>query len=179
VSKGIFNLVGLKKAYGLKVVLDDIHLTFLEGARIGMVGHNGAGKTTLLRIIAGEDKAFEGEAYPVSDLTIGYVPQEPVLDPDTTVQEQLEEAVAPIRQLVQGYEDLATQMAEPLDDDAMQRVMNKMAERDRRQGCLGTRPATSAGLTRARPARPGRQHRPAFGRRDASRRLVQGAHLAP
>jgi ATP-binding cassette ChvD family protein len=128
VSKGIFNLVGLKKAYGLKVVLDDIHLTFLEGARIGMVGHNGAGKTTLLRIIAGEDKAFEGEAYPVSDLTIGYVPQEPVLDPDTTVQEQLEEAVAPIRQLVQGYEDLATQMAEPLDDDAMQRVMNKMAD---------------------------------------------------
>ena len=127
-SKGIFNLVGLKKAYGLKVVLDDIHLTFLEGARIGMVGHNGAGKTTLLRIIAGEDKAFEGEAYPVSDLTIGYVPQEPVLDPDTTVQEQLEEAVAPIRQLVQGYEDLATQMAEPLDDDAMQRVMNKMAD---------------------------------------------------
>ena len=95
-SKGIFNLVGLKKAYGLKVVLDDIHLTFLEGARIGMVGHNGAGKTTLLRIIAGEDKAFEGEAYPVSDLTIGYVPQEPVLDPDTTVQEQLEDAVAPI-----------------------------------------------------------------------------------
>ena len=63
-SKPIFNLVGLKKAYGLHVVLDDIYLSFLEGARIGVIGNNGAGKTTLLRILAGEDKEFDGVAQP-------------------------------------------------------------------------------------------------------------------
>ncbi len=126
-SKSIFNLIGLKKAYGLHVVLDEIYLSFLEGSRIGVIGNNGAGKTTLLRILAGVDKEYDGEARPADGLTVGYVPQEPYLDPATTVREQVEQAVAPVRKLVSDYEELAAKMAEPLDDDAMQKVMDQMA----------------------------------------------------
>ena len=125
-SKPIFNLVGLHKAYGQNVILDGVNLSFLDGARIGVIGNNGAGKTTLLRIIAGVDKEFEGKALPADGINIGYVPQEPELPDDSTVREQLEEAVAPIRKLVHDYEALAASMAEPMDDEAMQKVMEQM-----------------------------------------------------
>ncbi|MCA8968977.1 MAG: energy-dependent translational throttle protein EttA [Planctomycetes bacterium] len=125
-SKPVFNLVGLHKAYGQNVILDNINLSFLDGARIGVIGNNGAGKTTLLRILAGVDKEFDGGALPADGLRIGYVPQEPILPDESTVREQLEEAVAPIRQLVKDYEDLAARLGEELADDEMQKVMEKM-----------------------------------------------------
>ncbi len=124
-SRPVFHLNRLKKVYGTKVVLDEISLAFLEGARIGVIGANGAGKTTLLRIIAGVDKEYEGEAYPIEGLTIGYVPQEPELTPGMTVREHLEEAVAPIRKLVADYEELAAGLGE-LDGEEMEKAMARM-----------------------------------------------------
>ena len=75
-------------------ILKDISLSFFPGAKIGVLGLNGAGKSTLLRIMAGVDKEFEGEARPQPGIKIGYLPQEPKLDPQQTVREAVEEAVS-------------------------------------------------------------------------------------
>ena len=125
-SKPIYQLQDLRKAYGLNVILDGVNLSFLEGAKIGVIGANGAGKTTLLRIIAGEDKDFDGIAKPVGDIKVGYVPQEPELDPNKNVREHIEEAVAPIRQMVTDYEELATKLGEVEDPEQMDKLMGKM-----------------------------------------------------
>ena len=95
-DKIIFQLSDLSKYYGLNKVLNDITLAFLEGAKIGMIGANGAGKSTLLRIIAGEDKKFEGVAKPIGEQSIGYLSQEPPLNDELTVLGNLREAVAPL-----------------------------------------------------------------------------------
>lgn len=78
-------------------ILKDISLSFFPGAKIGVLGLNGAGKSTLLRIMAGVDKEFEGEARPQPGIKIGYLPQEPKLDPQQTVREAVEEAVAEVK----------------------------------------------------------------------------------
>ena len=102
-EKPIFGLERLTKAYDHnKPVLKDVSLTFLEGAKIGVIGINGAGKSTMLKIIAGVDTDYDGVARPRDGLTIGYVPQEPTLDEDKTVRENVENAVAPIRDLLEG-----------------------------------------------------------------------------
>jgi len=77
-------------------ILKDISLSFFPGAKIGVLGLNGSGKSTLLKIMAGVDKEFEGEALPMPGLTIGYLPQEPQLDPARTVREEVEEAMAEV-----------------------------------------------------------------------------------
>jgi len=109
----LFSINHLTKHYGKKEVLKDITLYFYYGAKIGVIGPNGAGKSTLLRIMAGVDQDFMGEAYPDKGATIGYVPQEPRLTPGTTVQEQLEEAVAPLRALLRRQEEIGEAMAQP------------------------------------------------------------------
>jgi len=106
-DKIIFQLHELKKWYGQRLVLDNITLSFLEGAKIGVVGPNGAGKSTLLRIMAGLDKQFEGTAKSVGELTIGYLAQEPPLTEDKNVGENLDEAVAPLRAIERRYNELA------------------------------------------------------------------------
>jgi ATP-binding cassette ChvD family protein len=102
----IFQLQDLKKYFGQREVLKGITLSFLEGAKIGMIGPNGAGKSTLLRIIAGEDKQFEGTAKPLAGLTIGYLSQEPPLDETKDVAGNLEEAVAPLRKIEARYNEV-------------------------------------------------------------------------
>lgn len=124
-SKPIFHLENLKKAYGTKVILDEISLSFLEGARIGVIGHNGSGKSTLLKLLAGVDKEFDGVCQPSDGLSIGYVQQEPELDPSLSIREHLEEAVAPIRKLVNEYEEITAGLGE-LEGDAMDKAMAKM-----------------------------------------------------
>jgi ATP-binding cassette ChvD family protein len=106
-DKIIFHLQDLKKYYGQRLVLNGITLAFLEGAKIGVIGPNGAGKSTLLRIIAGEDRDFEGEAKAVGDTTIGYLPQEPPLSEDKDVAGNLDEAVEPLRAIERRYNELA------------------------------------------------------------------------
>jgi ATP-binding cassette ChvD family protein len=106
-DKIIFQLHELKKYYGQRLVLNDITLSFLEGAKIGVIGPNGAGKSTLLRIMAGLDRQFEGTAKPVGELSIGYLAQEPPLSEDKTVGGNLDEAVAPLRAIEKRYNELA------------------------------------------------------------------------
>jgi sulfate-transporting ATPase len=123
----IFNITHLTKHYGKKEVLKDINLYFYPGAKIGVIGSNGSGKSTLLRIMAGEDRDFMGEAWAEKGATIGYVPQEPRLTPGKTVLENIEEAVAHIRDLLRKQEEIGAAMGEPDADfdklsDQMERV---------------------------------------------------------
>jgi ATP-binding cassette ChvD family protein len=106
-DKIIYQLLDLKKYFGQREVLKGITLSFLEGAKIGIIGANGAGKSTLLRILAGEDKNFEGTAKPVGNLTIGYLSQEPPLNETLNVGDNLKEAVAPLIAIEKRYNELA------------------------------------------------------------------------
>ena len=105
-DKIIYQLQDLQKHYGLKVVLKGITLSFLEGAKIGIIGNNGSGKSTLLRIIAGEDKQFEGTAKAVGELSIGYLSQEPPLNETLDVLGNLREAMAPLLAIETRYNEL-------------------------------------------------------------------------
>ena len=96
----IFDIQGLTKLYGKVEIFKDVRLSFFPGAKIGVLGSNGAGKSTLLRIMAGVDKEFMGEAWPEAGASIGYVPQEPHLPAGTTVLQNVEEAVDPIKNLL-------------------------------------------------------------------------------
>ena len=103
----IFTMKGLGKIHPPdKVVLRDIWLSFLPGAKIGVLGLNGAGKSTLLRIMAGEDKDFGGEAFPADGISVGFLPQEPRLDPKKTVLGNVEEGVAETRALLTRYDEV-------------------------------------------------------------------------
>ena len=108
----VFHLEDLKKFYGQKEVLKGITLSFLEGAKIGLIGANGAGKSTLLRIIAGEDKDFEGEAKPVAGATVGYLPQEPPLNEEKNVHDNVEEAVDHLRATEARYYEVMNELGE-------------------------------------------------------------------
>ncbi len=122
----IFTMIGLNKYYGQKHVLKDIGLSFYPGAKIGIVGENGAGKSTVLRIMAGLDQEFRGHAALSKGYRAGFVPQEPVLNPDLTVRQTLELAFADTLALLKEYEDLAASLAEPMTDEAMQTAMDRM-----------------------------------------------------
>jgi ATP-binding cassette ChvD family protein len=111
-EKYIYNITHLTKHYGKKEVLKDINLYFYPGAKIGVIGSNGAGKSTLLKIMAGVDMDFMGEAWADKGASIGYVPQEPTLTPGKNVLENVEEAVAHIRALLQRQEEIGTAMGD-------------------------------------------------------------------
>jgi sulfate-transporting ATPase len=113
------------KAYGKKVVLDNINLSFFKGARIGVIGPNGSGKSSLLKVLAGVETEFEGTRWAAEGLRIGYVPQEPHLKPGT-VKENLEAAVGGVRSLLTRYEQLNERLAQPLDGDEMQKVLDEL-----------------------------------------------------
>ena len=122
----VFNIYKLNKHYGQKHVLKDINLSFYPGAKIGIVGDNGSGKSTLLRIMAGVDKDFDGTAEPVKNVRVGYVPQEPQLDPTKNVKENLESAFAETVKLLKDYEEITNKMGE-LEGDAMDKAMEQMS----------------------------------------------------
>ncbi len=111
-EKQVFHLVDLHKFYGQKEVLKGITLSFLEGAKIGLIGPNGAGKSTLLRIIAGEDTAYEGEAQAAAGKTVGYLQQEPPLNEEKTVAENVEEAVGHLREIEARYYEVMNEIGE-------------------------------------------------------------------
>ncbi len=122
----IFTMQGLIKRYGRNEVLNGINLSFYHGAKIGIVGENGSGKSTLLKIMAGEDSEFEGQATPLKGSTIGFLPQEPVLDDDKTVRENVEQAFSDIKKLIEEFNEVSAKMAEPMSDDEMEKSMEKM-----------------------------------------------------
>jgi len=113
---------------GGKEVLSNIWLSFYPGAKIGVIGPNGAGKSTLLKIMAGVETEFEGEAWPAKGMSVGYLPQEPELDPDKTARENVLEGLGEVAGLVPRYNELAAKLGESLDDDEMQRVYEQMAQ---------------------------------------------------
>ncbi|MCP5043980.1 MAG: ATP-binding cassette domain-containing protein, partial [bacterium] len=122
----VFVMHDLRKVVGEgRTILDGINLSFYPGAKIGVLGHNGAGKSSLLRIMAGEDQDFLGEAHPIGNVKIGYLPQEPQLDPEKDVLGNVEEGVAEIRDLLTAFEDLSAKFAEPMDDDEMNALLEK------------------------------------------------------
>jgi energy-dependent translational throttle protein EttA len=120
----IYTMKGLGKVHPPdRQVLHDIWLSFLPGAKIGVLGVNGAGKSSLLRIMAGEDTAFIGEAFPAQGITIGYLPQEPRLDPGKDVKGNVEAGVADLRALLARYDALNARFAEDLTPEEMDALL--------------------------------------------------------
>ncbi len=111
-----------------RVILNDIWLSFYPGAKIGVLGSNGAGKSSLLRIMAGIDKDWNGEAWAAQGTKIGYLPQEPQLDPTLTVQGNVELAVKEQRGLLNRFNEISMAFAEPMSDEAMQKLLDEQAK---------------------------------------------------
>ncbi|MCD6734802.1 MAG: energy-dependent translational throttle protein EttA [Burkholderiaceae bacterium] len=111
-----------------RVILKDISLSFFPGAKIGVLGLNGSGKSTLLRIMAGVDREYEGEATPMPGLRVGYLPQEPQLDPAKDVRGNVEEGLGPIAALLEEFNEISERFAEPMDDDEMNRLLERQGE---------------------------------------------------
>ena len=123
----IYQMEAMTKKHGQKTVLENVWLSFYPGAKIGVLGRNGTGKSTLLKIMAGIDKEFDGEARLTSGFTVGYLPQEPHLDPEKNVWDNVQDSVAPRRDLLTKFNELSAKCAEPLDEKAMQKVYDDMA----------------------------------------------------
>lgn len=124
-NKIIYSMVGVSKFYDKKPVLKDIYLSYFYGAKIGVLGLNGSGKSSLLRILAGEDKEFNGETVISPGHTVGFLPQEPRLDDTKTVKEIVEQGVQVTVDLIKEYNGINEKFAEPMSDDEM----NKLIER--------------------------------------------------
>src|SRR4029453_94689 len=106
-------------------ILHGIWLSFFHGAKIGVLGANGAGKSTLPRIMAGVDRDFLGEAFPAAGLKIGYLPQEPQLDPKKDVKGNVEEGVAETRQLLTRFEELSMKLGEDMSPEKMEKLLEE------------------------------------------------------
>ncbi len=111
-----------------RLIIKDISLSFFPGAKIGVLGLNGAGKSTLLRIMGGIDKEFEGEARPQPGIKIGYLPQEPELDASKDVRGNVEEGVTGIKELLDRFNDISMQFAEPMDDEQMNALLEEQGK---------------------------------------------------
>ncbi|MDR1793487.1 MAG: energy-dependent translational throttle protein EttA [Bacteroidales bacterium] len=128
-KKIIFSMVGVSKTYPpAKQVLKNIYLSFYYGAKIGVLGLNGAGKSSLLKIIAGEDKSFSGEVVFSPGYSVGYLPQEPVLDNTKSVKEIVLEGVSEIQNILQEYEAVNNRFAEPMSDEQMDKLIARQGE---------------------------------------------------
>jgi len=124
----IYTMKGLGKVHPPdNKVLEDIWLSFYFGAKIGVLGLNGAGKSSLLRIMAAEDTSFLGEAFAAPGISIGFLPQEPLLDPAKDVLGNVEEGVAPIRSLLTSYDEINERLGEDLSPGEMEKVLEEQA----------------------------------------------------
>src|SRR5437868_9623563 len=123
-----FVMKGLTKAFpGQKPILNNVHLQFYPDAKIGIVGPNGSGKSTLMKIMAQRDKEFTGEAWPGEGITVGYLEQEPQLDPAKTVRENVMDGVRPVADMMDRFNAISAQMADPGDDfDALMEEMGEL-----------------------------------------------------
>jgi ATP-binding cassette ChvD family protein len=134
----IFTMRDLRKVVPpSREILKGINLSFYPGAKIGVLGSNGAGKSTLLRIMAGVDRDFLGEARPLPGTRIGYLPQEPQLDPARDVRGNVLEGVAEQQALLDRYHEISAKFAEPMDDDEMTRLLEKQGNLQERIEALG------------------------------------------
>ena len=134
----IFTMRDLRKVVPpSREILKGIYLAFYPGAKIGVLGANGAGKSTLLRIMAGVDKDFLGDARPLPGTRIGYLPQEPQLDPSKDVRGNVMDGVREQQALLDQFNEISAKFAEPMDDDEMNRLLEKQGNLQERIDALG------------------------------------------
>ena len=134
----IYTMANLRKVVPpSREILKGIYLAFFPGAKIGVLGANGAGKSTLLRIMAGVDKDFQGDARPADGIRVGFLPQEPELDPSKDVRGNVEEAVRTQRAMLTEFETISARFAEPMDDDAMNKLLEKQGALQEKIDVLG------------------------------------------
>lgn len=120
---------GFGKTYpGGREILKDVWLSFIPGAKIGIIGVNGTGKSTLCRIMAGIDKEFTGEAWAAEGTTVGYLPQEPVLDPTLNVEQNILAGLGEINAVIKEFEEISMKFAEPMSDDEMNSLLTRQSE---------------------------------------------------
>src|SRR5687767_12516190 len=122
----LFTLERVQKVYDDQFVLKGITLAFLPGAKIGLIGNNGAGKSTLLRIMAGEDTDFQGEARAAEGTRIGYVLQEPRLDPSKNVRQNIEDGLCEVKAHLRRFDEINAKLGD-VDGDEMQKLLDEMA----------------------------------------------------
>ena len=129
-EKIIFSMNRVSKVlpHNNKVILKDIYLGFFYGAKIGIIGLNGSGKSTLLKIIAGVEKSYKGEVVWAPGYTVGYLEQEPQMDPEKTVLEVVQEGVQEVMDILAEYNDISAKFMEPMDDDEMNRLIERQGE---------------------------------------------------
>ena len=127
-QKVIYSMIGVGKVHGQKTVLKDIYLSYFYGAKIGVIGANGSGKSSLLKIMAGVDTEFLGQTACSPGFSIGYLEQEPKLDPTKTVIDIVREGAAPIVALLAEYDAINEKFAEPMSDDEMDALMKRQGE---------------------------------------------------
>ena len=126
-NKIIYSMIGVSKYYDKRPVLQDISLSYFYGAKIGVIGLNGSGKSSLLRILAGIDKEFVGETIISRGLSVGLLEQEPQLDDSRTVRQVVQEAVAETTELLTEFNRINEQLAEPMSEDEMSRILERQA----------------------------------------------------
>ena len=125
----VYTMQGVTKTVpGQRTILQNIHLSFFPGAKIGVLGLNGSGKSSLLRIMAGVDTEIEGEARPQKDIRIGYLPQEPSLDDDLDVRANVELGVAETMAILREYNEISDRFAEPMDDNTMAELLERQGD---------------------------------------------------
>ena len=129
-EKIIFSMNRVSKVlpHNNKIILKDIYLGFYYGAKIGIIGLNGSGKSTLLKIIAGVEKQYRGEVVWAPGVSVGYLEQEPQMDPDKTVLEVVQEGVQDVMDILKEYNDISMKFMEPMDDDEMNRLIERQGE---------------------------------------------------
>ena len=129
-EKIIFSMNGVGKIlpHNNKVILKDIYLSFFYGAKIGIIGLNGSGKSTLMKIIAGVEKSYQGEVVWAPGYSVGYLEQEPQMDPEKTVLEVVQEGVQEVVDLLKEYEEVNMKFAEPMSDDEMAALIERQGE---------------------------------------------------
>ncbi|MGD9098429.1 MAG: energy-dependent translational throttle protein EttA [Desulfobacterales bacterium] len=127
-QKVIYSMINVSKYHEKKPVLKDISLSYFYGAKIGVLGLNGAGKSTLLRVMAGVEPDYNGEAILSEGYSVGYLEQEPLVDEARTVRAVVEEGVQETVDLLKAFETINMQFAEPMDDDAMDRLIQRQGE---------------------------------------------------
>src|SRR5579884_1739798 len=127
-NKVIYSMIGVSKYYDKKAVLKDIYLSYFYGAKIGVIGLNGSGKSSLLRILAGVDQEFQGKTAVSPGVTIGFLEQEPQLDPTKTVRQIVEQAVQSTVDLIKEYDEINAKFAEPMSDDEMNDLLDRQGK---------------------------------------------------
>jgi ATP-binding cassette ChvD family protein len=130
-------MVGVSKSYDQKTVIKDISLSYFYGAKIGVIGLNGSGKSTLLRIMAGREKEFRGTMALSPGYTVGYLEQEPRLDPDATVREVVENGVRDVVALLAEFEQINARFSESMDDAAMNALLKRQGAVQEKLDALG------------------------------------------